>query len=117
MIYNQQVAQSGNTSIPPIDPVSYLSQSEDDYNAAVTQSVLLYASISLSIAVSVIALVAKLWLINYSHQAFSVGSPYDSDEAREAYNGVLVWNLGGIINMLLPVILLVAHYLFEFYIM
>ena len=36
-----------------------------------------WCSLSLSITVSVIALVAKLWLVNYSHQVFSVGSPYD----------------------------------------
>ena len=34
---------------------------------------------------------------------------------QEAYNGVLVWNLGGVINML-PVFLLVALYFFGFYV-
>ena len=62
-----------------------------------------------------IAVVAKLWLVSYSHQVFSVGSPYDRGMRRqEAYNGVLVWNMGGVINML-PVILLIALYLFGFY--
>ena len=56
-----------------------------------------WCSLSLSITVSVIALVAKLWLVNYSHQVFSVGSPYDRAMKRqEAYNGVLEWNLGGV---------------------
>jgi hypothetical protein len=70
----------------------------------------------LSIIVSVIALVAKLWLVSYSHQAFSAGSPYDRAMKRqEAYNGVLLWNLGGVINIL-PLILLIALYLFGIYI-
>ena len=110
------VAQSNNISITPVDPRSYFHQSQADYNAAVTQNALLYISLSLSIVVSVIALAAKLWLVNYSRQAFSVGSPYDRAMKRqEAYNGVLVWNLGGVINIL-PVILLIALYLFGIYV-
>jgi uncharacterized protein DUF6535 len=66
--------------------------------------------------VSLIALVAKLWLVSYSRQAFSVGSPYDRAMKRqEAYSGVREWNMGGVINML-PVILLIALYLFGFYV-
>ena len=110
------VAQSNNISIPPVDPTSYFNQSQADYDAAFTQNILLYISLSLSIIVSVIALSAKLWLVGYSRQAFSVGSPYDRAMRRqEAYNGVLVWNMEGVINML-PVILLVALYLFGFYV-
>ena len=113
------VAQSKNTSesIQPVDPKSYFNQSEADYDTAVFQNALLYTGLSLSIIVSVIALVAKLWLVNYSRQAFSVGSPYDRAMKRqEAYNGLLVWNIGGVINML-PVILLIALYLFWLYIL
>ena len=109
-------AQSNNTSIPPVDPRSYFNQSDDDHLDAVIQNALLYTSLSLSISISMIALVAKLWLVSYSHRAFSVGSPYDRAMVRqEAYNGVLVWNLGGVINML-PVILLIALFLFENYV-
>ena len=62
------------------------------------------------------ALVAKLWLVSYSREAFSVGSPYDRAMKRqEAYNGLLVWNIGGVINAL-PVILLIALFLFGFYV-
>ena len=116
-IYNQLVAQSNNISIPPVDPSSYFNQPEADIDDAVFENAFLYTSLSLSIIVSVIALVAKLWLVSYSRQAFSVGSPYDRAMKRqEAYNGVLVWNLEGMINML-PVILLIALFLFEFYIL
>ena len=34
---------------------------------------------------------------------------------QEAYNGVLGWNMGGVINML-PVILLIALFLFGVYV-
>ena len=115
-IYNQLVAQSNNTSIPRVDTESYSNQSKIKLDAAVYQNTLLYTSLSLSIIVSVIALVAKLWLVSYSRQAFSVGSRYDRAMKRqEAYNGVLVWNLGGVINML-PVVLLIALYLFGIYV-
>ena len=115
-IYNQQVAQSSNISIPPVNPTSYFNLSQADYDAAVTQNALLYITLSLFIVVSVIALVAKLWLVSYSSQVFSVGSPYDRVMKRqEAYNGVLVWNLGGVINML-AVILLIALLLFGLYV-
>lgn len=109
-IYHQLVGQSNNISITPVDPISYFNLSDDDYDTAVTQNGLLYTSLSLSIVVSVITLLAKLWLVGYSHQAFSVGSPYDRAMKRqEAYSGV--WNMGGLINIL-PVILLTALYLF-----
>ena len=63
-----------------------------------------------------ISLAAKLWLVSYNHQAFSVGSPYERAMKRqEAYNGVLVWNLRGVINIL-PVILLIALLLFDIYV-
>ena len=111
------VAQSKNTSIQPVDPKSYFNQSEADYDIAVYHNALLYTGLSLSLIVSVIALVAKLWMVSYSRQAFSVGSPYDRAMKRqEAYNGLLVWNIGGVINML-PVILLIALYLFWLYIL
>ena len=115
-IYNQTVAQSNNISITPVNPMSFFSLSQNDYDAAVTQTALLYVSLSLSIVVSFIALAAKLWLVSYSRQAFSVGSPYDRAMKRqEAYNGVLVWNMGGVINML-PVILLIALYMFAYFV-
>ena len=115
-IYKQQVAQSKNITIAPVNTTSIFDLPQADYNTAFTQNALLYISLSLSIVVSVIALAAKLWLVSYSHQAFSVGSPYDRAMRRqEAYSGVLVWNMGGVINML-PVILLIALYMFGFYV-
>jgi Family of unknown function (DUF6535) len=115
-IYIQMAAQSNNTSIPPIDPSSFFQQPIADHDTAVIQNAFLFTSLSLCIIVSVISLVSKLWLVNYNHQAFSVGSPYERAMTRQkAYNGVLVWNLRGVINML-PVILLIALLLFEVYV-
>ena len=116
-MYIQMIAQSNNTSIPPADPNSFFQQSKSDHDAAVIQNAILYTSLSLCIIVSVISLVSKLWLVNYNHQAFSVGSPYERAMKRqEAYNGVLVWNLRGVINTL-PVILLISLLLFEIYVL
>ena len=89
-IYIQLQLNTGNASIPlgnfqPTDP-SLPSDGID----TVTQNALLYTSLSLCITV----LAAKLWVVSYNHQIFSVGSPYERAMKRqEAYNGVLVWNL------------------------
>ena len=97
--------------------MSLSQQSKANYEVAVVENALLYTSLSLSIVVSVLALLAKLWLVSYSRQAFSVGSPYERAMKRqEAYNGVQVWNLRGVINIL-PAILLIALYLFGYYIL
>jgi Family of unknown function (DUF6535) len=63
-----------------------------------------------------VALVAKLWLVDYRHRAFdSVGSPYERAIRRqEAYNGVLAWKMGAMIHAL-PVMLLVALIMFGFF--
>ena len=111
------VAQSnitGNASIPLAD---FQPTNPNLVDAgAITQNALLYTSLSLCITVSMISLAAKLWLVSYNHQAFSVGSPYERAMKRqEAYNGVLVWNLRGVINIL-PVILLIALLLFDIYV-
>jgi Family of unknown function (DUF6535) len=88
------LAQSNNTFIPPANTSSFFQQSIAAKSAAITQNALLYTSLSLCIVVSLISLVAKLWLVSYNRQAFSVGSPYERAMKRqEAYNGVLVWNL------------------------
>ena len=60
------------------------------------------------------ALAAKLWLVSYTHDAFSAGSPYDRAMKRqEEYNGFLAWRMGAVINTL-PVILLIALIMFGF---
>jgi Family of unknown function (DUF6535) len=61
-------------------------------------------------------LVAKLWLVSYTHDAFSAGSPYERAMKRqEVYNGILAWRMGAVINALpLAVILLIALIMFMF---
>lgn len=115
-IYTQLAAQSDNVSIPLVDTNAYFDQNKTDYEYALSCSVLLYSSLSLSIVVSVIALAAKLWLVSYTHDAFSAGSPYERAMKRqEVYNGIIVWRLGAVINTL-PVILLIALIMFGFFV-
>jgi hypothetical protein len=60
--------------------------------------------------------VAKLWLVSYSHQVFSFGSPYERAMRRqEAYNGVLAWNLNATINAL-PIVLIISLAMFAIFI-
>ncbi|KAF8811283.1 hypothetical protein BYT27DRAFT_6462320 [Phlegmacium glaucopus] len=117
-MYKLQVAQaSDNTSFNPPDPNTFFTQNEADYNRAVLCNALLFSALALSTVVSVIALAAKLWLVSYSHRAFeSVGSHHERAMKRqEAYNGVLAWRMGAVIN-LMPLILLVALIMFGFFV-
>ena len=115
-IYQQLAAQSNNTSAPIIDPTSFFNQDKADHDNAVFFNALLYCSLALSILVSAVALVAKLWLVSYSHKVFSFGSPYERAMRRqEAYNGVLAWNLNATINAL-PIVLIIALAMFAIFI-
>lgn len=110
------IAESNNVSIPVVDVASLFNQDPTDYNAAVIYNALLYTSLALCIVVSVVALAAKLWLVTYSHRAFSTGTLYERAMKRqEAYNGILAWKIGAVINVL-PLILLVALVMFGFFI-
>ena len=101
-------------SIPLIDTTAYFHQNETDYEYALSRNILLYTSLSLCIVVSVMALAAKLWLVSYTHDAFSAGSPYERAMKRqEVYNGILAWRMGAVINTL-PVILLTSLIMFGF---
>jgi len=83
---------------------------------AVVDNALLFGDLALSIVVSMIALFSKLWVINYSHQVNSSGSPYERAMKRqEAYSGVLAWRLGEIIDAL-PFLLLIAVFVLGIFI-
>ena len=116
MIYKQLAAQANNTPIPfaNLDPIFTLDKA--DYKSAVARNALLYIGLSLCVVISVIALAAKLWLVNYSRHAFSVGLPYERAMKRqEAYNGILAWKMGTIINAM-PLMLLAVLLIFGFFI-
>ena len=116
VIYKQLAAQANNTPIPLVNTDSFFTLDKADYNSAVAWSALLYISLSLCIVISVMALAAKLWLVNYSHRAFSVGLPYERAMKRqEAYNGILAWRMGTIINAM-PLMLLAVLLIFGFFI-
>ena len=86
VMYIQMIAQSNrdNNSIPPADPDSFFQQSKADHDAAVIQNALLYTSLSISILVSLISLVSKLWLVNWK-----------SDEAPRSIQQCPSMELGG----------------------
>jgi len=63
-----------------------------------------------------IALFAKLWVINYRNQVNSSGSPYkQAMERQEAYNSVLAWRMIQIIDSL-PFLLLIAVFMLGVYV-
>ena len=78
---------------------------------------LLYIALAISTVVSMVALAAKLWLVNYSRRTIdTVGSHYERAIGRqEAYNGVIEWKMMAVINTL-PLLLLVALVMFGFFI-
>ena len=116
MIYKQLAAQANNTPIPLVNTDSFFTLDKADYNSAVAWNALLYIGLSLCIVISVMALAAKLWLVNYSRHAFSVGLPYERAMKRqEAYNGILAWKMGTIINSM-PLMLLAVLLIFGFFI-
>ncbi|KIM38902.1 hypothetical protein M413DRAFT_29830 [Hebeloma cylindrosporum] len=85
-------------------------------NGTVVYNSLLFSDLALSIVVSMIALFAKLWVISYSHQANSSGSPYQrAIKRQEAYSGVLAWRLKPIIDSL-PFLLLIAVFMLGIFI-
>ena len=87
-----------------------------DFFDHVVYNALLYADLALSIVVSMIALFAKIWVINYRDQVNSSGSPYKRAlERQEAYNGVLAWRMIQIIDSL-PFLLLIAVFMLGVYV-
>ena len=110
-IYNNQRNSSDSingTAIFDLDP--------KEHHKAVIYNALLYTDLALSIVVSMIALFAKLWVINYRNQVNSSGSPYkQAMERQEAYNGVLAWRMIQIIDSL-PFLLLIAVFMLGVYV-
>ena len=115
-IYQNQLAAAQNTSAHIIDTVALFKQDPTIYQNAIFSNLILFADLALAVIVSVIALFAKLWLINYSSKVNSAGSPYERAMRRQdAYNGALAWRLGAIINAL-PFLLLLPVFTFGFFI-
>ena len=110
-MYKNQLAYMQNRSPDTIDTDALFQQDTAARHEAVVYNSLLYADLALSVVVSMIALFAKLWVINYDHQVNSSGSPYKRAMRRqEAYSGVLAWRMKEIINSL-PFLLLIAVFM------
>jgi Family of unknown function (DUF6535) len=77
---------------------------------------LIYPSLAISVIASLLAAVAKLWLIRYSRRVASSGTPYERAIRRqETYDGVVAWRLKEIIESL-PILIGIAVILFALYI-
>jgi len=111
-IYDNQKNSSSET----ISRATFFDQHPKEHHKAVVYNALLYADLALSIVVSMIALFAKIWVINYRNQVNSSGSPYKrAMERQEAYNGVLAWRMTQIIDSL-PFLLLIAVFMLGVYV-
>ena len=111
-IYNTQK----NSSLDTFSRAYFFEQNHEDHRRAVVYNALLYADLALSIVVSMIALFAKIWVINYRNQVNSFGSPYKrAMERQEAYNGVVAWRMIQIIDSL-PFLLLIAVFMLGVYV-
>ena len=114
-IYQNQLAAWQNTSAHIIEAVALFKLDPEIYDHAIFSNLILFADLALAVIVSVITLFAKLWLINYSTQVNSAGSPYERAMRRQkAYSGALAWRLGAIINAL-PFVLLLPVFTFGFF--
>jgi uncharacterized membrane protein len=110
-IYNNQKNSSDS-----INGTAFFHLDPKEQHEAVVYNALLYADLALSIVVSMIALFAKLWVINYRNQVNSSGSPYKrAMERQEAYSGVLAWRMIQIIDSL-PFLLLIAVFMLGVYV-
>jgi hypothetical protein len=111
-LYNKP---TNGTPVPEIS-ISDFMQDARDYSKAIWSNGLLFASLALSVVISMMAMTAKLWIIRYLHRVRSLGSAYDrAMQRQEAYSGVRAWKLGTIIN-LLPLLIHVPVFLFGLYI-
>jgi Family of unknown function (DUF6535) len=118
-IYNQLAVQYNHTTIKPFDfdTSNVFDLEPNELKQAIITNALLYIALAISTVVSMVALAAKLWLVNYSRRTIeTVGSHYERAIRRqEAYNGVIEWKMVAVINTL-PLMLLVALVMFGFFI-
>lgn len=110
-IYNRTM----NASLP-IDLEQYLRLDNGTHRRAFHRYSLLYISLAFSILVSVMATMAKLWVVRYNREVTVLGPPYVRVKRRqEAYSGSIAWKLGGCIESL-PVMTLIPFVLLGFFI-
>jgi Family of unknown function (DUF6535) len=87
-----------------------------DQLSSLHMNTLIYPSLAVSVIASLLAAIAKLWLIRYSRRVASSGTPYERAIRRqETYDGVVAWRLKEIIESL-PILISIAVVLFSLYI-
>jgi hypothetical protein len=113
-LYNKP---SGGSSVPVLRISDFMASHPSDLRKAVFSNGLLSASLALSIVISMVAVTARVWLVRYTYKANSRGPSEYSNAMRrqEAYSGIKAWRLGTIIEAL-PLLVLVAVFLFGLYI-
>ncbi|KDR84283.1 hypothetical protein GALMADRAFT_237028 [Galerina marginata CBS 339.88] len=108
--------QLTNNSAPVVDPQSFFNVDTEQFNSAIFQNSLLFASLAISILISVLASLTKLWLLRYSRKVSAPGPPYKRAMRRhEAFRGIWAWKLHNIVESL-PVMVTLAVILFGIFI-
>jgi hypothetical protein len=89
---------------------------KEELSAAILHNGLLFVSLALSIAVSIISTAAKIWLVRYICWVREPGSDHHRAMKRqESYSGMQRWKLHRVIDSL-PLWTLVAVFLFGLFI-
>ena len=79
----------------PIDLEQFLRLDDSSRNKYQFQNSVLYTSLTISILVAALAMAAKLWLVRYSREVTTSGTPYACAKRRqEVYGGLVAWKLG-----------------------
>jgi hypothetical protein len=100
----------------PIDLEKFLRLDATSKSTNDLHSWLLYLSLALSILVAATAMAAKLWLLRYTREVKTSGTPRDCAKRRqEMYNGLVAWQLKICIDAM-PVITSIALMLFAIFI-
>jgi hypothetical protein len=106
-IFNKLSNSSSGPEFPlELDKVTKLGS--DNHRKAVSLNLLLFVSLALSIVISMAAMAAKLWLIQYLKLIRSAAPPYDRAMKRqELFSGMESWKFRRVLNTL-PLFTLVA---------
>jgi hypothetical protein len=88
----------------------------DDLSKVIVSNALLFVSLALSIAISMVAMAAKLWLIRYISWVREPGSSHHRAMLRQsAYSGMNAWKLHRTMDSI-PLLTLIPVFLFGIFI-
>lgn len=100
----------------PIDVEQFFKLNDATKGVNDSHNWLLYMSLALSVVVAAIAMTAKLWLIRYTREVTTSGTPRARAKRRqEIYGGLVAWKLEMCIDAL-PIMALAAIFLFGLFI-